>query len=206
MSRPASQSDAQKMPSLSATFSPSWAALRARLAPAALAVALVCGAVLPARAEVIELIDKTKLNAKIIHYYDGVYTVDVGGQTQKLPKEKIKSIGFSLPPARPEFATPEKTFERWRKALTEGAMERVIDCYALMYQGMLATQMGLGQAQDGIKKMQKEIEGTKFQIKESKTKGDTATLKVLRQKGDESDTGEVAFVRENGEWKMLPPQ
>jgi Domain of unknown function (DUF4878) len=66
--------------------------------------------------------------------------------------------------------------------------------------------MGLGQAQDGIKKMQKEVEGTKFQIKGSTTKGDTATLKVLRQKGDESDTGEIAFVRENGEWKMLPPQ
>jgi len=191
------------MPSLSATFSPSWAALRARLAPAALAVALVCGAVLPARAEVIELIDKTKLNAKIIHYYDGVYTVDVGGQTQKLPKEKIKSIGFSLPPARPEFATPEKTFERWRKALTEGAMERVIDCYALMYQGMLASQMG--QANDAVKKMQKEIEGTKFQIKGSSIKGESATLKVTRQKGDDTDTGEVAFVRENGEWKMLPP-
>ena len=54
--------------------------------------------------------------------------------------------------------------------------------------------------------MKKEIEGTKFQIKGSSTKGDTATLKVLRQKGDESDTGEIAFVRENGEWKMLPPQ
>ena len=177
--------------------------MRARFMPAALAAALVFGAVLPARAEVIELIDKTKLNAKIIHYYDGVYTVDVAGQTQKLPKEKIKSIGFSLPPARPEFATPEKTFERWRKALTEGAMERVIDCYALMYQGMLASQMG--QANDAVKKMQKEIEGTKFQIKESKIKGETATLKVLRQKGDDTDTGEVAFVRENGEWKMLPP-
>ncbi len=159
-----------------------------------------------ARAETIELVDKTKLNAKIIHYYDGVFTVETNGQTMKLPKEKIRSIGFQTPPARAEFSSPEKTFERWRKALVEGAAERVIDCYALMYQGMLATQMGLGQAQDGIKKMQKEIEGTKFQIKESKTKGDTATLKVLRQKGDESDTGEVAFVRENGEWKMLPPQ
>ena len=64
----------------------------------------------------------------------------------------------------------------------------------------------LGDAQGGLKKMQKEIEGTKFSIKGSATKGDTATLKVLRQKGDESDTGEIAFVRENGEWKMLPPQ
>jgi len=159
-----------------------------------------------AHAETIELVDKTKLNAKIIHYYDGVFTVETNGQTMKLPREKIRSIGFQAPPARAEFSTPEKTFERWRKALIEGAAERVIDCYALMYQGMLATQMGLGQTQDGIKKMQKEIEGTKFQIKESKTKGETATLKVLRQKGDESDTGEVAFVRENGEWKMLPPQ
>jgi hypothetical protein len=166
-------------------------------------LALAAGA---ARAETIELVDKTKLNAKIVHYYDGVYTVETNGQTIKLPREKIRAITFQLPPARPEFSTPEKTFERWRKALSEGAVERVIDCYALMYQGMLATQMGLGQTQDGIKKMQKEIEGTKFQIKEAKTKGDTATLKVLRQKGDESDTGEIAFVRENGEWKMLPPQ
>ncbi len=159
-----------------------------------------------ARGETIELLDKTKLNAKVIHYYDGVYTIESNGQTMKLPREKIRTISFQAPPPRAEFSTPEKTFERWRKALSDGAAERVIDCYALMYQGMLATQMGLGQTQDGMKKMQKEIEGTKFQIKEAKTKGDTATLKVLRQKGDESDTGEIAFVRENGEWKMLPPQ
>jgi hypothetical protein len=157
------------------------------------------------RAETVELVDKTKLNAKIVHYYDGVYTLEANGQTMKLPKEKIRSISFQLPPPRPEFSTPEKTFERWRKALVEGNGDKAIDCYSLMYQGMLAAQMGLGQAQDGIKKMQKEFEGTKFQIKESKTKGDSATLKVLRQKGDESDTGEIPFVRENGEWKMVPP-
>ncbi len=161
-----------------------------------------------ARADVIELVDKTKMNGKIIHYYDGVFTVEASGQTVKLPKEKIRTISFQLPPARPEFSTPEKTFERWRKALTEGAVDKVIDCYALMYQGMLANQMGLGgqQQADGIKKMQKEVEGTKFEIKGSSTKGETATLKVQRKKGDDSDTGEIAFVRENGEWKMLPPQ
>lgn len=178
-----------------------------RLWAAAAALALA-GGLLPAfaHAETIELVDKTKLSAKIIHYYDGVYTVETNGQTMKLPKEKIRAISFQLPPARPEFSTPEKTFERWRKALADGAVEKVIDCYALMYQGMLAQQMGLGDAQGGLKKMQKEFEGTKFQIKGSSTKGETATLKVLRQKGDESDTGEIAFVRENGEWKMLPPQ
>jgi hypothetical protein len=172
----------------------------------AVGLLVAAGAGRAARAEVIELADKTKMNARIVHYYDGVYTVETNGQTVKLPKDKIRAISFQLPPARAEFSSPEKTFERWRKALSDGAVEKVIDCYALMYQGMLANQMGLGQTEGGVKKMQKEIEGTKFQIKGSSTKGDTATLKVLRQKGDESDTGEIAFVRENGEWKMLPPQ
>jgi hypothetical protein len=160
----------------------------------------------PARAEIIELVDKTKVNGRIVHYYDGVYSIEANGQTIKMPREKIRSISFQLPPARAEFSTPEKTFERWRKALTDGSPDKIIDCYALMYQGMLAQQMGLGDAQGGLKKMQKEFEGTKFQIKGSSTKGETATLKVMRQKGDESDTGDIAFVKENGEWKMLPPQ
>jgi hypothetical protein len=161
---------------------------------------------MPARAEIIELVDKTKMNGKVVHYYDGLYSIEANGQTIKLPKEKIKSISFTLPPARPEFSTPEKTFERWRKAVAEGSADKIIDCYALMYQGLMATQMGLGDTQGGLKKMLKEFEGWKFQIKGSSIKGDTATLKVLRQKGDESDTGDIPFVRENGEWKMLPSQ
>ncbi len=158
----------------------------------------------PARAEVIELLDKTKLSGKIVHYYDGVYSVETGGNTIKIPKDKIKAITFQLAAPRAELSTAEKTFDRWRKALTQGDLEKAIDCYALMYQGMLATQVG--QAAEGIKQMQKEIEGTKFVVKGSAIKGETATLKVLRQKGEESITGEIAFVRENGEWKMLPPQ
>src|SRR3954471_9069978 len=103
-----------------------------------LSLALCWGA---AVSEVIELLDKTKMNGKVIHYYDGVYTIEAGGQTMKLPREKIKSISFTLPPPRAEFSSPEKTFERWRKALTDGAMDKAIDCYALVYQGMLAKQM-----------------------------------------------------------------
>ena len=176
-------------------------------AVATLAATLVVALGGAARGEVIELVDKTKMTGKIIHYYDGVYSIETANaQMVKLPREKIRAITFQLPPARPEFATPEKTFDRWRKAMTEGASEKVIDCYALMYQGMLATQMGMGQGGDGLKKMQKEFEGTKFEIKGASTKGDTAMLKVRRQKGEDTDTGEIAFVKENGEWKMLPPQ
>lgn len=168
------------------------------------ALAAVTLATAGARSEVIELIDNTKMNGKIVHYYDGVYTVETGGNAVKIPREKIKSIAFQLPPPRAEFSTVEKTFERWRKAMADGDMERVIDCYALMYQGFLAAQVT--QVADGFKKMQKELEGWKFEIKGNAVKGVTATLKVLRKKGEESDTGDIAFVKENGEWKMLPPQ
>jgi len=171
---------------------------------AALAAGILVLAGPVARGEVIELVDKTKLSGKIIHYYDGIYSVETQGSTMKIPREKVRSIAFQLAPARAEFSTAEKTFDRWRKALATGDMEKVIDCYALMYQGMLANQMG--QVSDGIKKMQKELEGTKFVVKGSTVKGETTTLKVHRQKGEESDTGDIAFVRENGEWKMLPPQ
>ena len=101
----------------------------------------------PARAEVIELVDKTKMNGKIIHYYDGVYTVEANGQTMKLPREKIRSISFQLPPARAEFSTPEKTFERWRKALTEARPRRPSTATRSCTRGCWPTQMGLGRGQ-----------------------------------------------------------
>ena len=165
--------------------------------------ALLCAAA-PARAEVIQLLDNTQVAGKILHYYDGVFQVETAGGTRvDVPRDKIKQITFKLPPPRAEFATPEKTFFRWNEVIGKGDIAKLVDCYALMYQGLLASQVG--QANDAVKKMQKEIEGTKFQIKGSSTKGESATLKVARQKGDDSETGEIAFVRENGEWKMLPP-
>jgi hypothetical protein len=174
------------------------------LALASFAAATLFAAARPAHAEVIELVDKTKMNAKLVHYYDGVYTVESQGNTVKLPKDKIKSITFQMPAPRAEFSTPEKTFERWRKSLGEGSLDKVVDCYALMFQGMLAMQ--LNQVSDGLKKMQKEVEGTKFSLKGSSIKGDNATLKVTRQKGEDQETVDIPFVRENSEWKMLPPQ
>ncbi len=40
-------------------------------------VAALLALAAPARGEVIELLDKTKMSGKIIHYYDGVYTVEI---------------------------------------------------------------------------------------------------------------------------------
>jgi hypothetical protein len=157
-----------------------------------------------ASAEVVELLDGTKMAGTIIHYFEGVYTIDMpDGARVKLPKEKIKSIRFELPPPRAEFSTPEKTFDVWKKAISGGNLEAAVDCYALMYQGVVAEEMS-GAGADGIKAMKEEMAKTKFTIKETKTKGDTATLKVVRAYGDDVQTAELSFVKENGEWKMRP--
>jgi hypothetical protein len=173
--------------------------MRSLLLPIFLVAALATGA----RAEIIQLLDNTQLNAKILHYYDGVFHLETaGGEKVELPVAKIKSITFKLPPPRAEFSTPEKTFARYKDALVKSDFNKVIDCYALMYQGMLAAQ--LGQSGDELKKMQRDIEGMKFEIKGSKVSGSTATLKVQRSKGEDVETAEIRLVLENGEWKMTP--
>lgn len=153
--------------------------------------------------EVVQLIDGTKLVGTVQHFYDGVLSVKVGSEEMKIPREKVRSITFELPKPRGEFASPEKTFDRWRQALTKGELATVVDCYALMYQGMLAQQLD-GGGQDDFRRMQDEVKQTKFQVKGAQQKGDTATLKVVRQKGEDLETAELRFVRENGEWKMTP--
>lgn len=156
----------------------------------------------PARAEVITLLDNTQVAGKIIHFYDGVFHVEAGGQKVTLPMDKIKQITFKLPPPRAEYSTPEKTFSRYKDALLKSDFSKVIDCYALMYQGMMAQSLEHGA--DELKKMQKEVEGMKFEIKGQKVSGNSATLKVQRSKGDDVETSEVRLVLENGEWKMTP--
>jgi hypothetical protein len=157
----------------------------------------------PARAEVIQLLDNTQVAGKILHFYEGVFAIETAqGQKLELPITKIKSITFKLPPARAEFSTPEKTFARYKDALVKSDIPKVIDCYGLMYQGMVAQQ--LPQSPDELKKMQKEFEGTRFEIKASKISGNNATLKVQRTRGEDVETAEIHLVLENGEWKMTP--
>lgn len=174
--------------------------LRFTLSSAAVLVALAQ----PARAEVIQLIDNTQLSGKIVHFYEGTFAIETSdGQKLELPSAKIKSISFKLPPARAEFSTPEKTFQRYKDALAKNDVPKLVDCYALMYQGVIGSELSRASEADR-KKMQSEMAGTKLEIKSSKISGSSATLKVQRQKGDEVETADVRMVLENGEWKLTP--
>ena len=177
---------------------------RSTVTTALVAAAAVLAVASPARAEIIQLLDNTQVSGKIIHYYDGTFAIETSdGQKVELPTSKIKSITFKLPPARAEFSTPEKTFARYKDALAKNDIGKLIDCYALMYQGVMAAELG-HTTDEQRKKMQSEIAGTKLEIKSSKITGNSATLKVQRAKGDEVETADVRLVLENGEWKLTP--
>jgi hypothetical protein len=157
--------------------------------------------------EIVTLADNTQVAGKLTHYYDGIIVMETsGGQKIELPRDKVKAITFKLPPARPEFATAEKTFERWRSAMQKGDVNRAIDCYALMYQGQVGQQML--QSSDALKQAQKDLDGVLFELRGTtyQTQGEMklATLKVRRTKGENVQTDEIHLVLENGEWKMTP--
>ena len=174
--------------------------LRFTLTAASVLLALAA----PARAEVIQLIDNTQVAGKIVHFYDGTFAIETSdGQKVELPTTKIKSITFKLPPARAEFSTPEKTFQRYKDALVKNDINKIIDCYALMYQGVMAAELSHA-SDEQRKKMQADLAGTRLEIKGSKISGHNATLKVQRTKGDETETADVRMVLENGEWKLTP--
>jgi hypothetical protein len=157
--------------------------------------------------EVVTLIDNTQIAGKLSHYYDGTIVIETsGGQKVELPRDKVKTITFKLPPPRVEFSSPEKVFERWRAAMTKGDASRAVDCYALMYQGQVGQQMM--QSPDTVKQAQKDLEGVVFELRGTsyQTQGDMkmATMKVRRTKGENVQTDEIHLVLENGEWKMTP--
>lgn len=170
---------------------------------------LAAGPSSPARAEVVTLADGTRIHGKLVHYFDGEVTLETaGGVRVKLPTEKIKSIRFKLPRPRKAFSTPQKTFNRWKHTLLKRKLKDHIDCYALMYQMLMTNMMG-AMTRTEFEKMVKGHRQTRYVVKGTRYKGkNMAFLKVAARlpgaKGPRA--GELLFVRENGEWKMVPPQ
>lgn len=163
----------------------------------------------PARAEVVTLLDNTRIYGKLVHYFAGEITIQTArGARVKLPSAKIKSIRFKLPKPRKAFSTPTKTFNRWKQTLLKGKLTQHIDCYAMMYQMMMTNLIG-GMSRAEFKKMVDGHRKTRYVIKSTRKKGkNLAFLKVsARLPGQKrSQAGELLFVRENGEWKLVPPQ
>ena len=156
--------------------------------------------------EAVFLLDNTKIVGKILHYYDGLLTVQVpGGSTMKLPVTKVKKVQFKLPKSRAEFSTPRKAFDRLRKAALKADLQNYIDCHSAYYQMFLNHQVAMATPAKFVKRLKKEWGNIQLEVLGVEIKGKTALMKVRRKQGGKSQEGEMRFVKENGEWKMILP-
>ena len=164
------------------------------------------GATRAAADEAVYLLDNTKIVGKVLHYYDGLLTLRVpGGSTMKLPVTKVKKVEFSLPKPRADFSTPRKAFDRLRKAALKADLETYIDCHSAYYQMFLNHQVAMATPSKFVKRLKKEWGNIQLEVLDVKVKGKTALMKVRRKQDGQSQEGEMRFVKENGEWKMILP-
>ena len=158
-----------------------------------------------ARAEVVELLDGSKMFGKLLHYYDGLFTFQVsGGQIVKIPADKVKAIRFKLPKPRPALSTPSKTFWRQHKAFLRGDLQTFVDCFSLQYQTLLMHQLA-AMPPEQLVAMRQQLRRLKIRIKSTRYKGNMAFMEVSQSDGKQTATATIQFVKENGEWKMVMP-
>lgn len=154
----------------------------------------------------IELLDKTKITGRILHYYDGMLTLKVAnGSKMSLPQAKIRAIHFALPKARKILSTPEKAFKRLREAALKGDITAYIDTHSTYYQMLINHQIAMASPKKFRQQLKKQWGEVQLKIIKTKRKGSMATMKVRSQKNGQTQDGEFHFVRENGEWKMILP-
>jgi len=156
--------------------------------------------------EVIQLTDKTRIVGQLLHYYDGKVTVKLPNGTKlKLPKAKIWRIRFKLPKPRAALSTPKKTFRRLRKAALRGDVATYVDCHSTYYQMFLNHQIAASSARKFARRLKKEWGQVQLKVLRTSYKKGMATMRVRRSKGGRSQDGELLFVKENKEWKMVLP-
>jgi hypothetical protein len=164
---------------------------------------------LPATAsadETVQLVDKTKIVGKLLHFYEGVLSLKLpNGTTLQLPVSKVQQVIFKMPKPRPELSTPQKTFERMRKAALKADVAGYVDCHSAYYQMFLGHQIELAKPGQFAARLKKEWGSVQLEVTGTDVKGDTAVMKVKRKTDKESQEGELRFVRENSEWKMILP-
>ena len=158
-----------------------------------------------ARGDVVVLLDGTQIHADLVHFYDDTFTLSVAGQLTKVAKSKVRSIQFALPAPRSVFATPRKTFDEWQAALQARDIQRMIECYALVYQAMAAKEFETLADKDK-ESMWQQAQGMRLKWKSVEVRGAQAVAEIQAARGKETVSGKLNFVKENGEWKMTPLQ
>lgn len=169
---------------------------------------------LSASASTIDETSEKAMNFYLSKYPDSYYSLILGSAFYKYYKEngmpekekpllkelqniaKKRKVELVLDPDS-RFSSPEKTFEIYKKALTEGDFETIEECYGLG-RGYKMTQMFKAIGKDKTKEIGVEIGPMQ------KITGDeqTAKYRILRNEKGQDITYYINFHNIDGEWKM----
>ncbi|MCB9555950.1 MAG: hypothetical protein H6707_07590 [Deltaproteobacteria bacterium] len=154
----------------------------------------------------IQLVDNTEIVGKLLHFYDGVATIELPNKSRmRLPLEKIRAMRFRLPKPRAELSTPKKAFTRLKQAALRGDIQTYVDCHSAYYQMLLNHQVQAATPAKFAQQLKQQWGDATLTILNTEVKGAMAVIKVRRKQGNDSQDGELRFVRENNEWKMILP-
>lgn len=187
------------------------------------------GTIRSAMAETIYLKDGTFFEGNVIHYYENtLHVVLASGDSLILNRSELDKISFSgaVPAAdakpteksatttvaakgkndsakKSVFASPKQTFEVWKRALTKGDFEAMAGCFIESAQPLMLQK--LREIPDEQRsQMVNDANKTDYKLSRPKIDGDRATMNVTRLLNKNSQVEELNFVRENGDWKLVP--
>jgi len=164
---------------------------------------LFCSSIFPAQADILKLIDGTRMIGTLTHYYGGVFEFETKENTVTVPKEKVQSISFVAREARKEFSTPEDTFKTWIKAIRENKTETMVECYGLLYQSVIVRQMEDLSAEERHQVFSDFLKND-LKIVGREEKDGSINLKLEFSEDNKTETVWLKFVDESNEWKMYP--
>lgn len=158
-----------------------------------------------AAADRIKKVDGTVLSGKLADSVAGLLVIKTSDGQQTVPLDQVDSVQFRPPAPRAAFSSPQKTFQRMRQAALRGALKTYIDCHSSYYQIFLNHQVAKLTPGKFTTRLKREYGSAQIELLETAIKGKMAVVKVRRKKGTSHTTGELRFVRENHEWKMILP-
>lgn len=172
--------------------------------------------VINASASSIDESSEKAMEAYLQRYPDGYFSLVLGAafyrnykdngfvEKEKRMLEKLQDIAkrrkidlITGPDKR--FASPEKTYEIYKKALIEGNIEEVEECYVLG-KGSTMKQMFTAIGKDKTKEIGVEMGAIQKIIDD----GQTAKYRILRKEEGEDIGYYIIFHNIDGEWKMEP--
>jgi hypothetical protein len=171
---------------------------------------------LSASASTIDETSEKAMNAYLSKYPDSYYSLILGSAFYKYYKENgivdkeralLKELQKIAKKRRMElvlgpdsrFSSPEKTFDIYKKALIEGNVEGIAECY------VLGEDIKMKQLFSAIgKEKTREIGSEMGAIQRITGNEQTTKYRILRKENGQDITYYIIFYNIDGEWKMEP--